>query len=605
MSVVVFLGGAVSSTAQGAKDPGPSPLSPEDHPGPRVRLVSPADGQFISGVCRIAIEVASSHAIDLVNVYRGGRLLGSDFEPPYEVSWDTRSEADGPHTLAAYAIGQDFTEANSPKITVMLDNTPPWVALITPRDSAKVAGVATLEADASDVIGVNAVTFLLDGDALGQAKVPPYRLTWESSAVPTGNHTLQALATDRAGNHAISDPVTILVANTNTRPALEPPGPQTVPEGTRLSIRLKATDPDAPRDTLTFRALHLPPWASLNPQTGELSGAPGYQEASPGDPVQEYPDVEVEVCDPEPLCDRKPMVIHVLHVNRPPVMEPVGNQVVDEGKPLTVQLIANDPEGDPLACKAQLLPPWLTFDVSTCAARGVPTDRITVLTKPETVYPGVFFEVCDPEGLCAGETVTITVANVGDQPPVLTMPERLAVDEGRPMAFTVSAEDPEGQPVTLAMEPVPEGATFRDDERGTGTFTWTPRFDQSGAYEPTVTAAAGETKGRQPVRITVREVSLAISGTVRDIGGRPVPKATVHIRTSKATVQEATTDGQGRYVAKDLPAGIYTVKPTYQLERTFSPTARKFSGVAFSPASHKVTLRDRDQTGFDFIATFP
>src|SRR5262245_29084345 len=74
-----------------------------------------------------------------------------------------------------------------------------------------------MSASASDLeSGVQKVDFYRDspGVLFGTAATSPYNISWDTSTVAAGTHTLYAVATDYAGNSATSAPVTITVAGT-------------------------------------------------------------------------------------------------------------------------------------------------------------------------------------------------------------------------------------------------------------------------------------------------------------------------------------------------------------------------------------------------------
>ncbi len=94
-----------------------------------------------------------------------------------------------------------------------LDTTPPTVSIATPGSGA-VSGIVGLTANASDNVGVASVQYQLDGANLGSPlTAAPYPLSWNTSTVPNGSHTLKAVATDAAGNAAQSAAVTVNVSN--------------------------------------------------------------------------------------------------------------------------------------------------------------------------------------------------------------------------------------------------------------------------------------------------------------------------------------------------------------------------------------------------------
>ncbi len=95
------------------------------------------------------------------------------------------------------------------------DTIPPTVSITAPGSGATVSGTAvTVSANATDDVGVSWVQFLLDGAGLGQrVTVPPYQVTWDTTQVANGAHTLTAQAADPAGNIGTSAPVTVTVSN--------------------------------------------------------------------------------------------------------------------------------------------------------------------------------------------------------------------------------------------------------------------------------------------------------------------------------------------------------------------------------------------------------
>lgn len=82
------------------------------------------------------------------------------------------------------------------------ETVPPTVAFTNPLEGNTVSGVVTLNATATDNVGVTQFFFAVDGDPFGP-NMPsgPYTINWDSTTVPNGPHTLKATATDAAGNN--------------------------------------------------------------------------------------------------------------------------------------------------------------------------------------------------------------------------------------------------------------------------------------------------------------------------------------------------------------------------------------------------------------------
>ena len=115
--------------------------------------------------------------------------------------------------LSADEIQADSnTPVGSPPPT---DTTSPTVAMTAPANGATVSGTTVaVSANASDNVAVASVQFLLDGVALGLPDtVAPYSFTWDSTGTTNGAHTLNARASDAAGNTADATAVSVTVSN--------------------------------------------------------------------------------------------------------------------------------------------------------------------------------------------------------------------------------------------------------------------------------------------------------------------------------------------------------------------------------------------------------
>src|SRR5262249_12155589 len=115
---------------------------------------------------------------------------------------------------AADAAGNLSAPSNEASAAVLADTTPPSVTLTSPTDGATVSGVISIDASASDDVGVAGVEFFLDGTSLGAPDTTaPYSVSWNTAAASNGSHVLTARAYDTGGNAATSAAVTVTVAN--------------------------------------------------------------------------------------------------------------------------------------------------------------------------------------------------------------------------------------------------------------------------------------------------------------------------------------------------------------------------------------------------------
>src|SRR5439155_26360849 len=95
------------------------------------------------------------------------------------------------------------------------DTTAPTVSLTAPANGATVSGSSvTVSANASDNVGVVGVQFRLDGANLGAEDTSAsYSVSWNTTSIANGLHTLSAVARDAAGNQKTSSSVSVLASN--------------------------------------------------------------------------------------------------------------------------------------------------------------------------------------------------------------------------------------------------------------------------------------------------------------------------------------------------------------------------------------------------------
>ncbi|MDW7712434.1 MAG: PKD domain-containing protein, partial [Deferrisomatales bacterium] len=172
---------------------------------------------------------------------------------------------------------------------------------------------------------------------------------------------------------------------------------------------------------------------------------------------------------------------------------------------------------------------------------------VATFRAPE-VNPGgvtIRFDLTVTEDLGGQDTarVRVTVIDVVDQPPVLDPVGNKTIAEGQLLSFTVSASDPDGDPVTITATPLPAGAAFN----GT-TFSWTPTFTQAGIYQVTFTATAGGLTDSETITITVTNVNRApVLATIPN-------QSVLEGQTVTVSLAASDPDGDGlRLSASGLP----------------------------------------------------
>ena len=110
-----------------------------------------------------------------------------------------------------------MADMNRPLTAGPADSTAPSVSVTSPAEGDVVSGARTLQADASDDVGVAGVQFYVDGNPQGpEDTVAPYAANWDTRATPNGAHVLAARARDTDNKTTVSTPVNVTVANTDT-----------------------------------------------------------------------------------------------------------------------------------------------------------------------------------------------------------------------------------------------------------------------------------------------------------------------------------------------------------------------------------------------------
>ena len=178
---------------------------------PSVSLTSPAGGATVSGTTAVAAGASDNVGVAKVEFYIDGSLRASDTTSPYSYSWNTTTSSNGSHTVMARAYdAANNSRSASRTVTVSnstSDTTLPSVSITSPTSGATVSGTLTIQASASDNVGVQSVTFAVDGSTKCTDTTASYACSWDSNTVSNGSHTLTATARDAAGNtrsHSLS-----------------------------------------------------------------------------------------------------------------------------------------------------------------------------------------------------------------------------------------------------------------------------------------------------------------------------------------------------------------------------------------------------------------
>ncbi len=146
----------------------------------------------------------------------------------YTFAWDTTKVSDGTHTIQASVTDANNLTGTSLVLHQTVDNTAPTAVIYQPTAAnSRNNGPTTFQVHASDGYGVKSVQFTSDGIPVGALLTAPdpgqqylYTITFDTSTLTPGAHSISAAVTDQAGNVGTAAPVTITTGTINYLPVL-------------------------------------------------------------------------------------------------------------------------------------------------------------------------------------------------------------------------------------------------------------------------------------------------------------------------------------------------------------------------------------------------
>ena len=184
---------------------------------PTVTFQSPTNGSTVSGTTMVQVSATDSTGIASVSFYADSVLVGTNTVSPYTWTWNTTSMSNGGHTLQAIARnagGNSATATSSVNVSnAVADTTPPSVSFQWPSGGVTLSGSVTVQASATDNVGVASVSFYVDGVLKGTDTASPYTFVLNTTTLSNGTHTLAVVAKDGAGNSATAS-TSVTVSNT-------------------------------------------------------------------------------------------------------------------------------------------------------------------------------------------------------------------------------------------------------------------------------------------------------------------------------------------------------------------------------------------------------
>ncbi|HUM49610.1 MAG TPA: Ig-like domain-containing protein [Anaerolineaceae bacterium] len=416
----------------------------------------------------------------LANGEAGQVPVGASIVPSTGVFTWTPTEVQGPGTYTFDVCVSDGVATVCETITVTVNevNIAPVLLPIGNKTTDELV-VLTFTATATDAdLPANTLTFSLqDGTAGGVpygAAIDPSTgvFSWTpTEAQGPGTYTFDVCVSD--GVATVCETITVTVNEVNVAPVLGAIGSKTVNELALLTFTATATDSDIPVQTLTFSledgtAGHVPTGASIDPSTGAFTWTPTE--------VQGPGTYTFDVCVSDgALSDCETITVTVNEVNLPPVLNPIGNQEVDELDTLTFTATASDSD-IPAQTLTFSLEDGTTGEVPDGATIDPDTGEFT-WTPTEAQGPGEYtFDVCVSDGVATVcETITVTVNEINIPPVAQDMTVTTAEDTS--LDIPLDVYDADGNPLTVIIVTQPLHGSLVINGL---TVTYTPYLNYNG-----------------------------------------------------------------------------------------------------------------------------
>jgi subtilisin family serine protease len=190
---------------------------PADTNAPSAAVTTPTPGSTLSNVVTVNIAATDDIGVSRMELFLDGALVATNPGPDVSFAWDTRTVADGIHELSARAYDTANNVGLSSLVSVTVrnqapppDTQAPTVAVLTPASGTKLGRMTSVSVAATDNVAVTKVQLLTDGKLYATSFSASPMFSWNTSKLSRGQHTLQAVAFDAAGNSARSAVVTVL-----------------------------------------------------------------------------------------------------------------------------------------------------------------------------------------------------------------------------------------------------------------------------------------------------------------------------------------------------------------------------------------------------------
>ena len=378
-------------------------------------------------------------------------------------SW-TATELDGGNAYPVSVQVSDGTDTDHVdfNITVNEVNTAPIPPEVHDLSLAQGTSLSLSLAGTDTDVPPQPLTYTLDAPSGATINSTSGLFFWATAGVMPGTYPITVHISD--GQATSSATFQVTVTHVNTGPIFPDIPDQTIPEGSTLTLSVRAVDPD-PGDVLTY-AIESGPGAATIDYNGTFRWTT--TEVDGGQPPFH---IVVSASDGT-VTERAAFNVTVLEVNTPPVFRSPGMQSIPEGSTIQVPLAnyVDDPDfpNNTFTFYLDDGPPgsgvdpatgvftWATteadgpgvYDITVSVSDG--TDRISTLfsIRVDEVNVAPHFEAINLQSITVGSTLTFNLRDHvidEDDPPQTLLFTKIsgpgAVDPAGPFTWTPTVAD--------------------------------------------------------------------------------------------------------------------------------------------------------------------
>ena len=286
------------------------------------------------------------------------------------------------------------------------------------------------------------------------------KVRWTPSESQIGFQQIVIQVTDpRAASETQGFGVTVRALN--TPPIVTSAAPPTGTRNEPYFYPVRATDADG--DVLRFSLETGPAGMTIDPATGLIQWTPTSAEVGTNQ-------VTLIVEDGQGGRSGQNFTVVILEagVNGPPTISSTPSPVATIGSLYQYQVIASDPEREPLTFQLKQAPPGMSINPGTGLLQWTPaaTD-----VGPHPIQ----LAALDPSGAAAAQSFTLSV-RASNRPPSVTGKPSFKAVVGLPYQFAINATDPDGDEIIYTLKSGPPGMTVDK----LGRLTWTPALQDVG-----------------------------------------------------------------------------------------------------------------------------